>query len=156
MSACLASNVFLIVDCVDHDQMAAAALRRMWERYKVEQAEKGIKVKQEEFARKFGWKQSTLSGYLNGASPIGLQALIALSAELNCDPCDIRVELTPRNKIELNDQELAKLNGKVVEIKTQWKQEIQNLRDQMEALVSTGKLHNEVADSLLNCLTDNI
>lgn len=146
-------NYFSIVDCIDQDQMAADALTRIWKRFKKEKSEKGEKITQEEFARRCGWTQSTFSGYLNGSSPIGLQALILLSGELNCDPCDIRTELSPKIKINNNLQEISRLNNKVLELKTKMAEDVKNLRDQMKALISAGNLNDESAICLLNSLT---
>lgn len=72
----------------------AARLKNAWDKYKEEAKTKGRKVTQEDISEACGWNtQAAFSAYLNGRTPLNLDALIKLSNILEVNPYDISPEL---------------------------------------------------------------
>lgn len=75
-------------------QQDADRLKKVWDKFKSEAKEKGSKVTQEDVSEACGWStQGAFSAYLNGRTPLNLDALIKLSSYFGVPPIDISPEL---------------------------------------------------------------
>lgn len=75
-------------------QADAERLKNVWLNFKAEQKEKNRKVSQEDVADGCGWStQGAFSAYLNGRTPLNLDALIKLSSFFGVSPSIISPEL---------------------------------------------------------------
>ena len=75
-------------------QQDAVRLRSAWDGFKEDARIKGKKVTQEDVSEACGWgTQGAFSAYLNGRTPLNLDALIKLSNYLGKNPADISPEL---------------------------------------------------------------
>ncbi len=75
-------------------QQDADRLKKVWDKFKAEAKEKGSKVTQEDVSEACGWNtQGAFSAYLNGRTPLNLDALIKLSTYFGVPPYEISPEL---------------------------------------------------------------
>lgn len=75
-------------------QQDAIRLKSAWERFKEEAKGKGKKVTQEDVSDACGWNtQGAFSAYLNGRTPLNLDALIKLSNFFGRNPSEISPDL---------------------------------------------------------------
>lgn len=84
---------------------ASNNLKNIWNKYK-----KHKKITQKEFASKIGISQGNFSQYLTGKASLGMDMILKMSAELRCEPCDIRKELRTEKTNELLNKMYIELN----------------------------------------------
>ncbi|WP_353161848.1 LexA family transcriptional regulator [Acinetobacter guillouiae] len=75
-------------------QKDAERLKDAWNKFRESEKAQGRKVTQEDVSAACGWStQGAFSAYLNGRTPLNLDALVKLSAYFNVSPSDISPEL---------------------------------------------------------------
>lgn len=108
-------------------QQDAMRLKSAWESFKEDARIKGKKVTQEDVSEACGWNtQGAFSAYLNGRTPLNLDALIKLSNYFGKSPSEISPELAagiesvsvaPNEPLEKNKYNLKPL-GRWVPVKS--------------------------------------
>lgn len=107
-------------------QADAERLKNVWLNFKEKEKENNRKVSQEDVADGCGWAtQGAFSAYLNGRTPLNLDALIKLSSFFNVDPSEISPDLSNdlqsvvdrAGRIHLVEKPIAPRAGRMVAVK---------------------------------------